>query len=123
MTGHNLPPGCDYKDIPGYDEPDDMPEIDDRDRLRTIIIDQQEILLLCREPKGEYLKIPTRIGLPKDAHVQGVYYTAVRKGFYVVIHSKEFEPVPPGAEIPPLTAQFQDFIFKRVNPTPTSDEI
>jgi len=75
----------------------------DLDRLKIWILPEELIVLVLsglancnvfRWPP------PRAMEIPADAKIERVHYDIGRRAFLLMIHSKDFRPVPPGAEIP-----------------------
>ena len=84
-----------------------MNEIDDRDRVRSYILDESRLWMLLEMTMVSDDKLPmyfqrviAKDTLPKDAKIVAINSDYSRRAFMLTLQSKEFEPVCPGAVIP-----------------------
>ena len=74
-------------------------EADDRDRLKSFILDQDLFFeMLTGMCHREAVRLPCYV-FPEDARIVSAEWSAAHRGFFVVVHSREFDVRQPGTYI------------------------
>lgn len=69
------------------------------DKLTTLI-NHPSILEGTRNSRVQFMTVPGRLRLPADARVVDAWENAASRSYDILIQSREFDPVPDGAEAP-----------------------
>jgi hypothetical protein len=79
--------------------PKDLEHLLSEGRGKLLPISRELVLDCIATQKQEITRI-ARVSLPDELHVISAYYDSRAGCFMLVIYSEEFDPVPPGTEVP-----------------------
>jgi hypothetical protein len=71
----------------------------------------RELVMDCIVTQKQEITRIARVSLPDEMHVASIFYDDRAGCFMFVIYSEEFDPVPPGREVP----LFHDFEMVSLN--------
>jgi hypothetical protein len=89
----------------------------DERRLRILNVPYDVLgIILGQWQNCRNVMLPEYKGLPDDVKIEGVGESFGRRAFQLLLSSRQFDPVPDGAEIPPVCPLWSDkmIVFHRI---------